>query len=422
MKTGKVSSRRGFLETLGAAAVTGVSRALFPAWMPRLAFRADQAPGDVLVVIFQRGGMDGLNAVVPFGEGAAYYDKRPTIAIPEPGINRGALDLNGFFGFHPALRPLHEVYQTGKVAVIHAVGSPDPTRSHFDAMEFMERGTPGSKNAPNGWLNRHLQTSAWQNSSPFRAVGMGTMLPSSLHGMIPALALNSITEFHLRGDERQAQIAAQALANLYTIDAPSDLISVSARDTFTTIELLSKLNASEYQPANGAAYPDGEFGMGLRQVAQLIKAGVGLEVACVDIGGWDTHEDQGGVDGQFGGLLENFGQGLAAFYADLGDAMTNVTLVTMSEFGRRADENASRGTDHGHGNCMLVMGGGVNGGVHVEWPSLKPEALDEGDLAITIDYRDILADILSNRVLNPALDQIFPNFSPTLRGITQARS
>ncbi len=411
------TTRRDFARLAG---VIGLSSTLFPRWMPRLAFRPQQAaPGDILVVIFQRGGMDGLNVVVPYGEGGPYYDRRPTLAIPAPdGSDNAALDLDGFFGLHPALRPLHEIFQAGDLAVIHAAGSPDPSRSHFDAMEFMERGTPGEKLTATGWINRHLQAAAWQNDSPFRAIGLGTITPSSLRGSIPALGLQSIADFHLAGRDDQLAVIQRTLASLYHVPAPQGDLDLQAAEVFASSDILMRLAQTDYTPQYGAEYPDSDFGFGLRQIAQLIKAQVGLEVACLDIGGWDTHEDE---EGQIAGNLDDFARGLGAFYADLQDYREGVTVVTMSEFGRRVEENASRGTDHGHGNCMFVLGGGVNGGVHTHWPGLNDEALDDGDLAITTDYRDVLAEILTNRVLNPAVGQVFPNFTPTPQGILVPR-
>jgi uncharacterized protein (DUF1501 family) len=418
-------SRRGLLKTAGAAAIVGVSQTLFPAWMPKLVFSPKaraQENHDVLVAIFQRGGMDGLSTVVPYAEGANYYDRRPTIAIPEPdGSDRTAIDLNGFFGLHPALSPLKEVYDAGALTIIHAAGSPDPTRSHFDAMEFMEKGIPGDKATSTGWINRHLQTTAFQNDSPFRAVGMGTMMPSSLRGPVNAMTLKSISDFHLGGRDDQLASIQATIARMYRIDAPTNLLESQAGKVFQTVDILRALSAVEYTPANGAVYPDGDFGMALRQVAQLIKAGIGLEVACIDIGGWDTHEYQGGVDGEMAGLLGNLGQGMAAFYADLRDSMGNVTVVSMSEFGRQVDENASQGTDHGHGNVMFVMGGGSTGQMYADWPTLAPEALDDGDLEITTDYRDVLSEVLIKRLGNTAIDQIFPGYTPNLRGIIADR-
>lgn len=421
-------SRRNFTGATGMAAIAGISKSLFPSWMPRMAFRsqerAGKPAGDVLVAIFQRGGMDGLSAVIPYAEGGAYYDIRPTIGIKAPdGTDKSAIDLNGQFGLHPALRGLKDVYDAGHLAVLHAIGSPDPTRSHFEAMEFMERGTPGDRMTGAGWINRHLQSAAWQNNSPFRAIGMGAMLQSSLQGPAAALALKSIADFHLRGRDDQIALMERTLGNLYSIQAPKEGLQQQAAELFSSIDLLDKLTIDEYQPANGADYGYSDFGNGLKQIAQLIKADVGLEIACVDIGGWDTHEGQGAAEyGSFQGAISELGQGLTAFYADLRDYMNGVTVVTMSEFGRRVEENTSGGTDHGHGNAMFVLGGGINGGVYSRWPGLAPANLDDGDLAITTDYRDALAEIVISRMLNPALDQVFPNYTPKPIGLARQRT
>jgi uncharacterized protein (DUF1501 family) len=419
-------NRREFLQMSGMVGVIGASQSLFPRWMPQLAFRSPErmaaGRGDVLVNIFLRGGMDGLSVVAPFAEGANYYDVRPTIAVPEPGRANGAIDLDGRFGLHPTLAPLKEIYDQQHLAIVHATGSIDPSRSHFDAMTFMEAGVPGNKTLNTGWIGRHLQAAAWQNDSPFRAVGMGAMIPAALRGPITPLSIRSIADFHFRGREDELHRLQQAISSLYTIQAPTNQLERQAGLVFKTIATLDQLQATDYQPANGAQYPDDEFGLGLKQVAQLIKADVGLEVACVDLGGWDTHENQGTLAGEFNTLLTTLSNGLAAFYHDLRDYMAGVTVVTMSEFGRRAHENGSQGTDHGHGNVMFLMGGGVNGGqVHARWPGLAPEALDDGDLAITTDYRDVLAEVVSRRLRNPALDQIFPGHTPAAVDIVQAR-
>lgn len=419
-------NRREFLQMSGMVGVIGASQSLFPRWMPQLAFRSPErmaaGRGDVLVNIFLRGGMDGLSVVAPFAEGANYYDVRPTIAVPEPGRANGAIDLDGRFGLHPTLAPLKEIYDQQHLAIVHATGSIDPSRSHFDAMTFMEAGVPGNKTLNTGWIGRHLQAAAWQNDSPFRAVGMGAMIPSALRGPITPLSIRSIADFHFRGREDELHRLQQAISSLYTIQAPTNQLERQAGLVFKTIATLDQLQATDYQPANGAQYPDDEFGLGLKQVAQLIKADVGLEVACVDLGGWDTHENQGTLAGEFNTLLTTLSNGLAAFYHDLRDYMAGVTVVTMSEFGRRAHENGSQGTDHGHGNVMFLMGGGVNGGqVHARWPGLAPEALDDGDLAITTDYRDVLAEVVSRRLRNPALDQIFPGYRPGAVDVVKER-
>jgi uncharacterized protein (DUF1501 family) len=419
-------NRREFLQMSGMVGVIGASQSLFPRWMPQLAFRSPErmaaGRGDVLVNIFLRGGMDGLSVVAPFTEGANYYDVRPTIAVPEPGRANGAIDLDGRFGLHPTLAPLKEIYDQQHLAIVHATGSIDPSRSHFDAMTFMEAGVPGNKTLNTGWIGRHLQAAAWQNDSPFRAVGMGAMIPAALRGPITPLSIRSIADFHFRGREDELHRLQQAISSLYTIQAPTNQLERQAGLVFKTIATLDQLQATDYQPANGAQYPDDEFGLGLKQVAQLIKADVGLEVACVDLGGWDTHENQGTLAGEFNTLLTTLSNGLAAFYHDLRDYMAGVTVVTMSEFGRRAHENGSQGTDHGHGNAMFLMGGGVNGGqVHARWPGLAPEALDDGDLAITTDYRDVLAEVVSRRLRNPALDQIFPGYRPGAVDVVKER-
>ena len=416
-------SRRDFLKSSAGLGVIGASKTLFPSWMPRLAFQApNQAnPGDILVCIFLRGGIDGLNTVVPYSEGAYYYDQRPTLAVPEPGRGEGAaIDLDGQFGFHPTLAPLKEIYDEGDLAIVHATGSIDPTRSHFDAMQFMEYGIPGDKTIGTGWIGRHLQSAAWQNDSPFRAVGMGAIVPESLRGPVSPLSIQSIADFHFKGREDELVRLQQALTQLYTIDLPTDTLSQQAGLVFETIETLQALDATHYQAAAGANYQEDEFGMGLQQVAQLIKAEVGLEIACLDIGGWDTHENQAAT---WGYLLNTLARGLNAFYADLGNRMKNISVVVMSEFGRRVDENGSQGTDHGHGSVMFLMGGGVHGGqVMTRWPTLRPEALDESDLAVTIDYRDVLAEVLNYRMMNPAIDQIFPNHAVTSLGLVQPLS
>lgn len=419
-----MTTRRDFLRSVG---LIGVSKALFPAWMPRMAFRPPQqsSRGDVLIAIFLRGGIDGLSVVVPFGEGANYYDSRPSIAVPEPGsAPHAALDLDGYFGLHPALAPLMDSYTQGELLIVQATGSTDPSRSHFDAMQFMEYGTPGNKTTGTGWIGRHLQSAAWLNDSPFRAVGMGAMVQTSLRGQVPALSLRSIADFHLRGREDELAQAQRMLSRLYSIDTPTGALDDQARLVFETVDVLQSINAGGYTPENGALYPadDEGFGLGLQQIAQLIKADVGLEVACVDVGGWDTHENQGTVDGYFNTLLTLLGEGLAAFRTDLGDRLRNVTVVTMSEFGRRVEENASSGTDHGHGNFMFVMGGGARGGqVFTQGFSLARESLDDGDVQITTDYRDVLAEVISTRLLNPALDLVFPNHIVTPLGLVTPR-
>ncbi len=408
------TTRRELLKRTGVLTIGALT---FPLWMPRLAFAAPDTAtsGDILVCVFMRGAADGLNLVIPHGD-KDYYAARRALAIQAPASSNpdAAIDLDGFFGFHPLLRPLKEVWDAGALAVVHAVGSPDPTHSHFDAMDFMERGTPGEKAIPTGWIGRHLQQMASNNKSPFRAVGMGSLLQQSLRGPVAATSLQSIADFHLKGDSRQVEYFQNALASLYEGDG---FLASEGTQTLQAMRDLAKLASSNYTPANGAKYPDTPFGKGLSALAQLIKAGLGVEVACVDIGGWDTHVQQGTLkDGQMPRLITEFASGLAAFYADMQDQMKRITLVTMTEFGRRVQENSNQGTDHGHGSVMFVMGGGIKGGrVYGEWPGLGKDALyGPGDLAITTDFRDVLGEIVQKRLMNSNLAAVFPNY-PTFK-------
>ncbi|MCC6187508.1 MAG: DUF1501 domain-containing protein [Anaerolineales bacterium] len=414
-------TRRGVIQ---AAAVLA-SAVAWPAWMPRLAFApAQTAPrGDTLVVVFLRGAADALNLVVPHGE-AAYYNRRPTLAIPRPDDRRAsaaarAVDLDGFFGLHPALRPLLPVWEAGHLAPIHACGAPDESRSHFRAMELMERGVEDERGPASGWIGRHLATLNTSNPSPLRAVGLGQLPQRSLSGAVPVSALRSIVDFHLGGDARAVNQMQAALASLYAGGEPLNRLG---QETLGILETLQALDPLGYVPAGGARYPESEFGLGLRQIAMLIKAEVGLEAAAIDAGGWDTHFAQGGSEGLMAALLTDLGQGLAAFHADLFAHMNRLTIVTLSEFGRRVPENASLGTDHGHGSLMLLLGGHVAGGrVHGQWPGLAAEQLvGPGDLAVTTDYRDVLAEVCLRRLNNSALGEIFPGFTPTLRGFLTA--
>ncbi|WP_345305334.1 DUF1501 domain-containing protein [Candidatus Villigracilis saccharophilus] len=365
---------------------------------------------DTLVVVFLRGAADVLNMVVPHGEDA-YYQLRPSLGIPRPDDSSArkedrAVDLDGFFGFHPTMRTLIEAWQSEHLAIIHACGAPDESRSHFKAMELMERGVQDERGPASGWIGRHLATLNTGNSSPLRAVGMGTRPQRSLSGSVPASALRSIADFHLGGDPRTLQQMRAALSTVYQDD-------VLGQDTLSIMDALQKLNPANYQSPN---YPDTEFGMALKQTAMLIKADVGLEVSAIDLGGWDTHFAQGSASGLMPNLMKDLSDGLAAFHSEMANHMNHLTTVTMSEFGRRASENGSLGTDHGHGSMMMVLGGNVNGGkVYGQWPGLaEGQLIGPGDLAVTTDYRDVLSEILIERLNNPAVNEIFPDYQPTM--------
>jgi len=410
-------NRRIFLKS-SAMAMVGVGST--PVWLSRALYASD-APSPrkkILVAIFQRGAVDGLNVVVPHGE-QRYYDMRPTIAVPRPdGTPDSAIDLDGFFGLHPSLKPLKPIYDSGRLAVVHAVGSPDPTRSHFDAQDYMESGTPGMKSTGDGWLNRALSNAGAAGAkSPVRAVSMTPELPRALRGHNDALAINNLNEFQVRDPQGSSTFEA-----MYS-NTGDKFLNGTGRETFEAVKLMQSLAKQNYAPANGARYPGGRLGQSLRQMAQLIKADVGLEVAFTDVGGWDTHVNEAGQkasQGQLANLLQNFGEALAAFYQDLGDRMADVSVVTMSEFGRTARENGNRGTDHGHANVMLAFGGDIKGGkVYGDWPGLAEEQLYESrDLNLTTDFRDVLGELVTQHLGNRQIASVFPGYGePKYRGL-----
>jgi uncharacterized protein (DUF1501 family) len=403
-------SRRYFLTRSGIAMV-GLST--MPAFLQRAVAAGPASGKKQLVVLFQRGAADGLNIVVPFGE-PNYYRMRPSIAIPEPrrGGAQAAVDLDGFFGLHPSLAPLEPLFHRNELAVVHAAGSPDPTRSHFDAQDFMESGTPGLKSTEDGWLNRALAAVPEENASPFRAVAMGANLPRMLRGSAPAIALPDVKQFKLMSQTPGAgQLAEGGFEAMYaqTVD---HALRGTGMETFEAIDMLRKADPSKYQPENGADYGKSRVGQSLQQIGQLLKAGIGTEVLFLDSGGWDNHVNEGGAQGQLSNLLKDLGQGMAAFRQDMGDRMRDIVFVTMSEFGRTARENGNRGTDHGHANCMLVMGGEVKGGkVYGRWPGLGEGQLNENrDLALTTDFRSVLGEILEKHMGVRDLAPVFPGF------------
>ena len=415
-----IVDRRFFLKSSGLAVVaTGV----LPGFLRRAAAVTTSKPKKVLVVVFQRGAMDGLNAVVPYSDDR-YYQARPTLAIRRPGNgDDGVLDLDGQFGLHPALTPLKRFWDEKSLAIIHAAGSPDSTRSHFDAQDFMESATPGDKGTRDGWLSRYLETHHEADATPLRSVSIGSKLPRSLQGSAGAVAINRLSEFSM---PRQSPVLEDAFRSMYedvgSAAKTEGLISKASGDTFAALELVKGIDAASYRPANNARYPRGELGDALRQVAQMIKADVGVEVAFIEMGGWDTHAGQAP---RLNGLLGQFGGALAAFAADLGSRLQDVVVLTMSEFGRTARENGNRGTDHGHANAMFALGGNVEGGkIYGKWPGLGSDQLFEGrDLALTTDFRDVFAEVLSRHMQADNLKPVFPNFTPrkkNFRGFVKA--
>src|SRR6185437_9961025 len=400
-------SRRYFLKG-GGIAMLGM--ASLPAFLQRAVAELPSPGKKKMVVLFLRGAMDGLNVVVPFGE--PNYDRlRPTIAIPQPsrGGQEAAIDLDGFFGLHPSLAPLQPLFQSNQLAIVQAVGSPDPTRSHFDAQDFMESGTPGVKSTEDGWLNRALQSAPEPESSPFRAVALGPYLPRTLQGSAPAVAIPDLSQFKMYGPQQTIEGGFEAMY-AQTVDQAMRGVGT---ETFEAVDQLKKLNPAAYQPENGAQYPTSRFGKSLMEIAELFKANVGLEVAFLDSGGWDHHVNEGGVQGQLSNLLRDLGQGIAAFHQDMGDRMGDVVFVSMSEFGRTAHENGNRGTDHGHANCMFLMGGDIKGGkVYSRWPGMSEGQLhDSRDLAVTTDYRSVLGEIMTKHLGQRDMEPVFPGFA-----------
>ena len=398
-------TRRIFLKSSGLAMVT---LGFAPSFLARTV-EAANVRSKLLIAIFQRGAVDGLNMVVPFGE-SDYYAVRPTIAIARPGTGEGAaVGLNGFFGLHPRMAALKSLWDNRSLAIVHACGSPDSTRSHFDAQDYMESATPGVKSTKDGWLNRYLQVTQ-EAESPLTAVAMTRHMPRSLQGHAPALAMGSVGEFGVRG----GMSARESFEAAYS-SAADQVLKGTANDAFNAMRTLSSsAGQRQYRPANGAAYPRTPFGQSLQEIARLAKADVGLEIAFAESGQWDHHINEGGATGQIANRLADFAGGIAALAQDLGDRMAETIILTMSEFGRAVSENGNRGTDHGHGNAMMLIGGNVRGGeVYGPWPGLKPEQRFEGrDLAVTTDFRDVFAEVVIRHLgVNERLAaKVFPGY------------
>jgi uncharacterized protein (DUF1501 family) len=403
-------SRRYFVKR-GGVAMVGMS--MMPAFLQRAVASTPMPNKKQFVVLFQRGAADGLNIVVPFAE-PNYYRLRPSIAIPQPkhGAADVAIDLDGYFGLHPGLAALEALFHKNQLAIVHAAGSPDPTRSHFDAQDFMESGTPGVKATEDGWLDRAIQTIPEENASPFRAVAMGPNLPRMLRGNAGAIALPDLKQFKVMPQSATSASVVQGGFEAMYAQTVDHALHGTGAETFEAIDMLQKIDTAKFPPENGASYPTSRLGQSLQQIGQLIKAKVGAEVLFVDCGGWDNHVNEGGAQGQLANLLKDLGQGLAALHQDMGDRMQDIVVVTMSEFGRTAKENGNRGTDHGHANCMFVMGGQVKGGqVYGKWPGLEEHQLNEGrDLALTTDFRSVLGEILSKHIGVADLKPVFPGF------------
>jgi uncharacterized protein (DUF1501 family) len=421
-------SRRQFITDAAGASGLAMFAASFPSWLPKVVLAESyDSSRDVIISIFLRGGADGLSLCVPFGD-ANYYTSRPTIAIPRPDstqtTTRG-IALDNFFMFPKAMQGLVPAYQSGNLLVVHATGSVDPSRSHFDAQKFMEVGKPRDPSVVTGWLGRHLASvPPMRTDAPLRALGFASGLQKTLIGAPKTLPISDPATFTLGGASATRTERSNWLKSEFG-SSPEPLRS-SALDALNTLDLLRLINFTGYTPANGAVYPTSSFGRAMRSAAALIKADVGIEAAQIDVGGWDTHSAQDPVNA--GGQMYNNMQGLAnalgAFHADViaGTQTTNVTVVVISEFGRNVRENSAQGTDHGRGNCMFVMGRNITGGrvFAFSWPGLAKENLQDGqDLKVTLDHRDILAEIVKNRLGNQNVGLVFPDYVPTFRGVTK---
>jgi uncharacterized protein (DUF1501 family) len=417
-------SRRGFLTGAASAAATSFFP-IFPEWLPKVVLaEAADSSRDVIVSVFLRGGADGLSMVVPFSD-ANYYAGRSTIAIPRPdstAANKGiALDNN--YAFPQAMAGLLPAYQAGALLAVHATGSIDPSRSHFDAQRFIEVGKPRDPRIATGWLGRHLAAvTPMRTNATLRALGISNGLAKTLVGAPKALPIPNPANYAFPGAAGTSQARANWLRDDFTPSA--DPVKSAALDALNTIELLRLVSISTYRPANGAVYENNSFAQGLRSTAALIKADLGIEAVQIDLGGWDTHTNQDPLGGSMATIMRYLANGLGAFYADVmaSGFAQGVTVVVLSEFGRNARQNGSAGTDHGRGNVMFAMGRNIAGGrVLVNgWPGLAREQLEAGqDLKVTLDHRDILAEIVRNRLANPNVSVVFPDYTPTVRGVTK---
>src|SRR3954469_11637265 len=408
-------TRRFFLKTGGIALFTlGVGGG--PGFITRAALAARGPPSTssrrrkVLVAIFQRGAMDGLAAVPPVDD--SLKGLRPRLAMSgarAPG-DEALLAPGTGFGLPPALAPLLPLWKDKRLGIVHAVGSPDPTRSHFDAQDFLETGTPGLKGTPSGWLNRAVGLMGHE-ASPFRAVAMTPSLPRSLYGDQPALAVTNLADFkvQLPGADRTAAAAGQGFEALYQ-QTSQGLLRDTGSETFRAVHMLSAAEIQRYKPAAGAEYPQTPLGNALRQIAILVKSDVGLEVAFAESGGWDTHVQQ---VGQFNRQARDLAESIHAFWTDLGPFQDQVLLTTMTEFGRTVRENGSGGTDHGHGSCLFVLGNNVDGGkVHGNFPGLSTTALYEGrDLPVTTDFRSVFCELAGKHLSIKDDAKLFPGWT-----------
>ncbi|MGH1365380.1 MAG: DUF1501 domain-containing protein [Calditrichia bacterium] len=409
-------SRRAFLKA-GGLALFSLSVGGTPLFLSRTAQAAENLSGyrrrNTLVTIFQRGAMDGLMAVSPLND-PRLLKLRPNLGMTAAkSAERRLLELDGNFGLHPSFASLKRFYDEERLAIVHGIGSPNNTRSHFDAQDYMETGTPGDKGTSSGWLNRAIGLMGHE-ATPFQAVSMTPAMPRALYGNNAAIALTDLNDFKLSGRQARAvvQSAGKSIEELYR-QTTQDLLKESGKDSFDAIRTISDIEINGYKPANGAKYPTSPLGKNLKQIAILVKADVGLEVAFAESNGWDTHVRQGTATGSFARRADDLADCINAFWTDLGVYQDNVTLMTMTEFGRTVAENGSVGTDHGRASCMFVLGNNVEGGqIYGGIPELDVDALEDGrDLPVQIDFRSLFTEVAVKhlRVKNQAA--LFPGWN-----------
>ena len=418
-----MTSRRGFLKsgalTLFATGLGGVPSFLAQAAQSRKVLGPFKK-NKILVAIFQRGAMDGLMAVSPFTD-PHLQKARPDLFISAAqAATHRLIDLDGRFGLHPSMDAFESLFKEKRLAIVHGVGSPNPTRSHFDAQDYMETGTPFNKGTGTGWLNRAVGLLGHEAATPFQAVSLTSSLPKSFYGENPAIAISDLKDFgiQLRGNQSNANAAANSFEDLYD-ETASSLLNKTAKESFDAVKMLRKADVRNYKPAANATYPNSKLGGALRQIAQLIKMDVGLEIAFTETGGWDTHYNQGTLQGTFARNVTDLTRSIDAFWKDLEPYQDDVTVMTMTEFGRTIKQNGSMGTDHGRGSCMFILGNQINGGlVHGNIPPLAPENLEDGrDLPVTTDFRSVFSEVATKHLNVQKETMLFPDWNGQAIGV-----
>lgn len=416
-----MSSRKAFLKQTGLA-LFSVGIGGVPNFIARAAnsekWLRPYKKNKVLVFIFQRGAMDGLMAVTPFMDNFL-KQARPTLFIDaaKTGNDRPLIDLDGRFGLHPSMAAFENLYKEKRLAIVHGMGSPNNTRSHFDAQDYMESGTPFSKGTASGWLNRAVGLLGHEATTPFRAVSLTSAMPRSFYGDNETIAVSSLKDFSLTNNAA-VSFAAKSFEDLYD-QTTASLLGKTGKESFGAMKMLENLNLKNYSPANGSQYPVSPLGNALKQIAQLIKGDVGLEIAFAESGGWDTHFNQGNVNGVFARNVTDLSNSISAFWQDLGTLQDDVTIMTATEFGRTVKQNGTGGTDHGRGSCCFILGNDVNGGkVHGNVQPLAPENLADGrDLAVTTDFRAVFSEV-ADKHLNIHNDTVlFPEWKGEKIGV-----